>query len=218
MKNGIIILVFLTFSCTLNKREGATNDGVLFGGLFDFSSKKELSPVDYISFIKENESGLTQQFNSGDIIFSIKYLPQEFLTLKEVGTLSPSQAIFDSVLNSYGGMDYYSLSIKKATGNDNLLKYKETTISNYANRVEYYSFRASKDFKVITLSDTNYCALHHFEQSYGVSPEVKILFGVKKDTLNASREIVFEDRVFEKGTIRVDFEASVFNSLPILKL
>ncbi|WP_291128468.1 hypothetical protein [Flavobacterium sp. UBA7682] len=99
----------------------------------------------------------------------------------------------------------------KEEGDDDILKEKYTNL-DYKTSVEYMSFTIQKDFFVVTSkNDTIDCSGVLFERSFKVSPDNKVLLFFSNIEPNEKIQLVYEDNLFKKGTLKFRFKEPILN-------
>jgi len=95
---------------------------------------------------------------------------------------------------------------------EDLLEDKFTNL-DYQKAVEYMSFTIQKDFLVITSkNDTIQCSGVMFERNFKIAPYHKLLLFFSDINPNDKIQLIYQDKLFKKGTLKFRFKE------PILKL
>lgn len=115
-----------------------------------------------------------------------------------------------AVQKEYAKNSSFLLELKVKKFNDEMLKYKITGSDDYYQRIEYFSFQAQKDLRLICGQDTLLCANHHYERTYGMAPTIRLSlrFPISEEKLAAQDKITVEffDRVFGQGIVNFQID------------
>jgi hypothetical protein len=184
-----------------------------------FKAKEDvlLTSMDYIRWVENEENGLKILKDVGEFTFSLQYKPLDYITLMNVspGTTVTQQRM-DSARSQISDMEYYTFSIKVNGFNDELLKYNIKDMKEYYYRVEYFSFIMQQNISMLSGKDTIPCALYHFERSYGISPEAKMVLGFPNMPVSNDRVFICNDEVLGTGTIKLTIEKENIIHIPNL--
>jgi hypothetical protein len=192
---------------------------VLSIGLFLSCNPGNLTPEQYLDWIRENRDRITFQTSAGQYQYELTYLPQEWLTLQEIGDYRPSQTEWTEIFDSYAGTKYFQLRISVPEYREELLKNGIQSTAEYYQRVDYCSFGMQKDIGLITKTDTVPCHLFHFERTYGNTSYLSFVLGFEEERVDAPQcTFVFNDPVFSDQEIRIDIDQTVFEKTPQIKL
>lgn len=84
---------------------------------------------------------------------------------------------------------------------------KSYTGMDYEQGIKYLSFAIDKDFYVVTSkNDTIRCSGVNFERNYKVAPYQKILLFFSGISHDEKIQLVYQDYLFQKGTIKFKFK------------
>ena len=99
------------------------------------------------------------------------------------------------------------------------IRYGNPSAEEYSHRINYCSFQMQKDIFLVEGDDTLACGLFHFERTYDIAPYATFLLGfpLKKEKQNKDKVLVFNDRLFNKGTMRFVFKNEDIKKTPLLK-
>jgi hypothetical protein len=84
-----------------------------------------------------------------------------------------------------------------------------------------------EDFFLLEGKDTLPCRISHFERAYGLQPKAKIVLAFDKrktylkktdEKTDSDKTLIFYDKVFGAGIVKLRIEKDVLNSIPQLKL
>lgn len=238
MKTSIInfslcLIISVLWSCHSSKDEFEDAAGVNKedNSVFSFlSSKEKLPPQEYMSWVEDSENGLVKSNTIEECVYSVFYKPLPYVVLKDWPDTALTQSAFDKQLDEYKGLQYYSFIIESknvANGNQELLRYNLKSTDDYFARIEYYSFQVQNDIKLVEGKDTLVCRMSHFERAYGLQPKIKIVvaFDRRKDDLvkkeehyNNDKVILFYDKVFGAGIVKLKIDKETLKNIPELKI
>lgn len=217
-------LLFCVISCS--KEIGSTADGNIQNNsdaLTTVNYPKQLEPKAYIDWHKA-EKNLMNKRVMGELSYEIKYLPPEYMTLKSLGPDATNTEIKQE-LTSYSDLLYFNLRIELEKEQTELLKYKVSGLSQYDQRVKYYSFNVQKDiWMVLDNKDSVVCSITHFERAFNVTNFSDIMIGFDKKSvtkLNSDWKkmvLVFNDKVFGNGIVKFEFDRNQITNTPSLEL
>ena len=193
----------------------------IVAGILLFScTGKELSPVEYVKWIENENNGLRKSKTMDELEFQVQMKPNDYVLLKEEN-INPLQkkSDFEKEKKQLGDMQYFTLKIKVPDDTDPL-KYKIADKNEYFARVKYYSFDIQNDLSLVDGNDTVPCSLMHFERTFGISPEIICLLGFppskSKDGVQ-DKTFMYYDRVFNTGNLVFNFSKKDILQAPKLK-
>ncbi len=187
------------------------------------SAKVFLEKDDYINWYKEvgaKELSYTKKIDG--LAFSILYKPYEyeFLCANDIG-----DSLIKEDLEKTSDLQYFTIRIAKEDYKDDLLKFDLANYEEYDSRVKYYSFDVGNDIKLIDGLDTLNCVGVQYERTYSLNPYITLVVNFlnkenkgKNTSELLAKTIVFEDRVFGKGTVILSIDEDKIRSIPSLKL
>jgi hypothetical protein len=127
------------------------------------------------------------------------------------------------ILNTIGNDDLFEAdSIEQANKKERIIEFQfyqqdekdllkeEFTSLNYDESVKYMSFSIEKDFYVVTSKkDTIQCAGATFERNFKIAPYHKIILFFSDIPPGDKIQLVYQDRLFKKGTLKFKFEEKI---------
>jgi hypothetical protein len=214
MKRVLLICLCLTgiFSCS------DTESGVSFERKGTATIQDELPVESYIEYIKTPVNSLSLIKKMDDFTFTAKYIPQEYMALRELGVDSLNPESFAKRVSELSELQYFTFSIQNKNYRNELLKYNLGNESEYYSRIEYFSFKMQEDIKLIDGNDTLMCELFHFERTYDIATYITFTMAFKNTKNFNDRIFTFNDLVFKNGQINITFDKSTFMSIPKIKL
>ena len=225
-QNGFVsigLVLLLGVSCTPSDRNIKGTDAT--GSSSTEMSGKSVSVVDpllpreYVGWVRNPSNGLLRDKTIDDITFSAQYKPYEYIACIEEKTEQISDSLTKRKIAELDGMEYIDLKIALKDGQQELLKYNLLSKADYETRVKYFSFGMQNDISLVENGDTIPCSLFHFERAYDVTPYCTFLLGfVKKAKKNISDEtLIFPDRTFHKGIVKLTFSKNDLDHIPKLR-
>lgn len=138
-----------------------------------------------------------------DISFTATEVPIQYYLLKDQG----NQDLFniDSLYQENKRERIIEFTFDQVEEKD-LLREDFTSLS-YEDGVKYMSFSMDKDFYVVTSkNDTIKCSGVNYERNFKVAPFQKILLFFSGIDPNEKIQLIYNDRLFKKGTIKFQFK------------
>jgi hypothetical protein len=155
-----------------------------------------------------------------EVEVSVQYRPAEYMALVEMGG-NAEPAMFDELTDKYKGTAYFSVSIKKLTGDGDVLQSSENDRGKYYDRLKYFSEDIKNDVYVLAGHDTVPCVLNHLERTYKLTPYTNMLFAfeVGKENITKNEQLVFvyDDRALNMGKQSFKISTATIKKAPIIK-
>ena len=146
----------------------------------------------------------------------------DYVVLKDFSdTAQLNSEVFKQHQKEYQNMEYFTFRIESLKEKEELLKVGLKSESDYYSRIEYFSFKAQNDFKLIRGTDTLNCNLYHYERVYGLAPYATMLLGFPaQENKNTKQDmyLLFEDKTFKNGHIYLNIKQQDLASIPTLQL
>ena len=153
---------------------------------------KHLGRKDYVQWINDPSNGLSKSKVVGDIKFTLRYKPVDYIVLNEVLANTITSGGFDSLKRKYDGLQYFEMTIDPSTGNENILKYQTNSASDYNENLNYYSFKMREDIKLIDGDSILPCVLFNFDNSHDLSKHSTAVFAFERSSLNTLTDKVIK--------------------------
>lgn len=186
----LFFLIFVLVSCKKEQDNSVIqNDGLIRQKLYrlekvGWKSKTQLEKID-------------------DINFTATEVPIEYYLLKDKG--NQNLFLVDSLYNVNKNERIFEFSFEQQDEED-LLQDKFTNLS-YEDGVKYMSFSMDKDFYVVTSkNDTIQCSGVNFERNFKIAPYHKIMLFFSGIPENDQIQLIYNDKLFKKGTIKFQFK------------
>lgn len=187
-----LFLLFLLFSCSDKKQ--VPDDSEIRFRYFNlenrgWKSKLHVQKIDNISFTATD-------------------VPIQYYLLKELGDADLVKV--DSIYEENKRERVIEFAFEEDSEKD-LLQEKFTHL-DYKKAVEYMSFTIEKDFYAVTpKNDTIKCSGVQFERNFKVAPSNKILLFFSGINPDDKIQLVYQDNLFGKGTIKFNFVDPLLN-------
>lgn len=173
-----------------------------------------------LELFKVINSKLTISKSIEDFEFSVKYEPHFLLAIKENDTLPVNKQDVQRIISKSGGYEHLhclKLKIENKKWKTELLKYNVSSMNEYSERINYYSFKSQNDMLLIEGNDTLRSAFVNFERSFDLSPVINLTIAFERKTKGRLDRLnfVFDDRVYNNGKIKFELNSeliSLFNS------
>ena len=188
---SLVSFFYLVFSCA--KKNEVSDDAIRFRYYNlenqGWKSKLHLQKIDNISY-KAVE------------------VPIQYYLLKEIGNQQLVKV--DSLYEEYKKERIIEFNFEEDNKKD-LLEEAFTGI-DYQKSVEYMSFKIENDFYVVTTKkDTIKCSGVLFERNFKVAPYTKILLFFSGIDPEENIQLVYQDKLFRKGTVKFSFRDKILN-------
>jgi len=187
-----LFLVLLFFSCA-EKKESSGDEEIRFR---------------YYNLENQGWKSKTHLQKVDNIGFTATEVPIQYYLLKELGDTNLVKV--DSIYEENKRERVIEFTFEEEKEND-LLK-EEFTRLNYQKSVEYMSFTIEKDFYAVTSKkDTIRCNGVQFERNFKVAPSNKLLLFFSGIDPDDKIQLVYQDNLFGKGTIKFNFVDPLLN-------
>lgn len=225
MKNScFFILVILLAGCNINpsSNEASIDQKAGMASWFKslVSSKpKEVGPLEYMEYVNEENNGLYKKKVVGNYQYSVQYKPLDYEALRNLSLETLNASNMDSMRHLISDMQYFTFSIANVNGGNDFIKSTTNNYGEYQQLLNYLSNDIYKDFLLVSGEDTLSCLMHHFERTFSISPDAKIVlaFGLpkgKKSNDFEDKTFVFTDRIFKTGIIKMKISAEAIKNCP----
>lgn len=187
-------------------------------------SKDSLSVVDFVRYVKNPDNGLITERKVGDFKFTLQYEPVDYLALRELRNDKITQENFESTKKQFGNSVYFDFVITTLDPQEDLLKGKDGDSIKFNQRLNYFSFDFNQKVFLVDGTDTLPCMLHHFERTFGISPEnhISLAFENLKSTpiknMEGNLTFVYYDELLNAGTITMQLDKKNLFVIPGLKI
>ncbi len=175
-----------------------------------------LSTEEFIQWVDDPDNGLIQEQVVGEYKFIFQYRPTAYMVLKDLDAneLDINQAMFDSTLREYNGLQYGILKIGTVKGNDEFLKQSVVSEQEYFDRIQYFTSSVQNDLYLLNEQDTLPCKMLHFERTFSINSFDNIILGFEADQKETDKTIVFSDKALGTGDIKFFIPGKVLANIP----
>lgn len=192
---------------------------LFFSFVFFLSScdKDQLSPVEYVKWVKSNKSGLITEKVVGEYAFTLSYLPVDYRLIKEVGLDSIFFKETEILREELNKQDYFLFRMSNKNKTKNMLKTALSSPSEFQSRVNYFSFYSVEDFELVS-SESLSCSFFHLERAYGLTPYDTFILSFPKSDDNKDKTVVYHDKILGVGPIKLTINKKYIKNIPDLKI
>lgn len=200
---------------------------LIFSSCSFFNSEKELG--DYMQWIHNEDNGLVKSKHINGLIFTVKYLPAEYMAYQELKDSNAHTISKDSLIKQYRNTLFFLLTVnsddemKENAGKD-VMYLGVKNPKEYQERVMLMNFNM-KEFISIQLNDSSTYSpvLTNMENTYGLSNGRSILCvfapykSIQEFNNSNTIDLIWDDEIFQSGRNHFVFDSKDFLSLPRLK-
>lgn len=187
-------------------------------------SNHELKPVSYVLWVEDQKNGLYVEKEIGELVFSVQYKPIDYIILQQSQKPIIDSNDYNKIKQDIEGLLYFNFSISNTDNSKSPLYYKINSKEEFQYRLSYFSFEISNDIHLVYNNDTFPCALHHFERTYDLIPEVNIVLGFEKpenfieNEIDQDLQFVYSDKIFGVGKTQLIIDKKHIKKIPKLKI
>lgn len=192
---------------------------LIYMGFLSSCGPKTATPLELVSYVNNTEKGLVKSKTISDYQVVLQYMPASYTALKE---FKSPKSIIDSIFirrnKELKNSHRFVLALK---GSDNSVLHQNTASKEeYQNRLNYYIKDAQSDFKLVDGHDTLACSLYHFERTYNLNNQNKILlsFAKRPNQMINDLQFIYTDRVLGIGKIKFYFTKKDLKNIPKLNI
>lgn len=176
----------------------------------------------HMRFIQNPENGLVQKAMTKNYKYILRYLPKEYMALKELGAHFDKEK-YNEYLKNYEAHHYFSLQIQPVQTGKSLAKVIEqgSGVENYPAVIQAIHFELQQDFKLIIGQDTLPCVLYHAEPPNLDYTGIQILtvFAMDENFEDVTKDLKFQfqDHHLTQKTLSFLFKANDLKKIPPIK-
>ena len=206
---GVIAFLFslLHFSCT---QEASANDSKNTSS----ADKEVIALQDAKEWMEENKTSLTSTKEMDKIFFRAIYVPSFHNYIAEYGD---SLEVDNEKYAEFTKKECYIFSIGLTSGEGDILKSDASKLPHDL-LLDYLAFRVQNDIHLEIDGKSYPCKLAHFERTYGIKPFFNINLVFDKPDKAGDRKIVYDDRIFETGVVKLNITEESLHAVPELKV
>ncbi len=185
-------------------------------------ANNDLGSKNLLRSINDPENGLVKTKSANHLVLTAKYLPANYLALKESKITSSEH--YDSLFKYYSGFKTFLLTISPDSDESDLMFYKITNKAEYKERVHELNFNMSSFISLKTTNNEYFPVLHSLENTYELSKKVSLylVFAADvdhSDLLTASKlDLVFYDELFDTGISHFIFNKEQLDVISRLRI
>lgn len=190
------------------------------GYLGNKSNLKVFSQKEYVLWMQDPKNGFCKTKETEDIIYTCQYRSYDYIICLENKGNPVSVSARKERIEELKGMDYFEFTIRLVSETGELLKHNLSSTADYSSRVQYFAFDMQRDIQIKHGDEElQPCELFHFERTYDVAPYARFLLGFKKPEKSKCQDVLvaYNDRIFNKGSIKFTFSKDDFNKTPKLQ-
>lgn len=179
-------------------------------------TKEKATAQEFVAWCSNEENHLAKSKVISELNYQLSYLPSESMAFLELRTEEYDYEKFKKTAANYKEMTYFNFKIELSGGSGELLKYQLNSPQQYESRVKYISFQMEKDLCLVQGQDTLYPGLYHFERAFEVVPYLTVMFAFDNKKFDKEKEftIVYNDKLFEKGLIKFNYQNRQLIDMP----
>lgn len=209
---GYLILFFcLTFFACANHSD--LNDKT-------WTPMRKESPVKFgneekiLEYVNNETNGYIKSKTIGSITYYGVLKPFDFLLAQE----RLKQKNNNLQRKDFENLQYFDLRIKVNGTKQEFIKHELESVLQYKQRVNYCAFEMQNDIKLIDGKDTLNCVLFHFERGFDIISYGHFILGFEnhEGEMVNPKGLIFNDRLFNNGTIKFMFHPGLLVKEPVL--
>lgn len=216
MKNKLFLLQFLLiFMLSCNSKD--------MPDLFTSSSKnhkEELKKDDYIEWCCNRDNGLIVDKTINKLTFSLQYKSPEYVIVAELKEDFKNKEKLNEAIENNNQWQYFTFRISSDQFTGDIIQYNLKSNNEFSDRINYLTFNVQNDFSLVCCKDTFPCLIYHLERNFGSAPYCNMLLGFENPGLdslgNCDRTLIYNDRVFNSGIIKLTVTSDAISNLPRL--
>lgn len=174
---------------------------------YSCDSGLRLEKESYIEWIENENSDSKQIIEDKNIRITCFYTPTDYIILKEINNNILKLEEFTKRKGELSDIIFFQFIIKSI---DNVPFLDNDKLSEKAklNLEEYFRYEFQNTIGLVNgKSDTEIKPeIYHMERNYGISPEIKIIFGFSNDGLSKKFSIKSSSQIIENKSLVFDFD------------
>lgn len=215
-KFNFIFIVFTGLICSCSMNDDADSVASQESHELLVHTKENTTAKEFVAWCNNEENHLAKSKVISELNYHLSYLPSESMAFLELRTEEYDYEKFKKTTDNFKEMTYFNFKIELTGGSGELLKYQLNSAVQYESRVKYISFQMEKDLCLIQGQDTLYPGLYHFERAFEVVPYLTVMFAFDNKKFDKEKEftIVYNDKLFEKGLIKFNYQNRQLIDMP----
>ena len=179
--------------------------------------KSKSLPADaYLEYCVDTNNTIKTSKTMGQVKLDLVYQPADLVILQRSRSAVLTMRTLDSLRKSYDTLQFYTLTLENMMGHSEPIKAQGDT-QLYSDFINYFSFQAQRDIKLLQNGDTLDCILYHFERSYSLAPKNKINLAFKNKG-KGDRMLVYDDQAFGLGRTYLTIKQKMIDDFPKLEI
>ena len=138
--------------------------------------QSSLTPSEIVRWVENKKNGLVVEKSVENLTFKLQYQPLSYLIANEMRTNQIDAAYFAQEKAKRDDLQYFTLKILDKRQDGFLLD----SADNHDDRINYFMFDMQSDLKLVESGDSLDCQLFHFENTIGITPELRFLLGFER--------------------------------------
>ena len=169
-----------------------------------FSCSDQLKPVEYMTWIEDQDNGLKISQSTSDASYILQYEPPAYKALKSLGPSKATRSRLKGEQEKYQEMHHFLLKIKPK---------KESRRDSDVPKYLAYSLKDELEF--IRGKDTlRRTVMYHLESSSGVRPYYRILLAYPRNSANENLELIINSNRIDDQSVHFAIPGSVLSDIP----
>lgn len=212
-------LLFLCFavSCESSAQTENNNEQAESSSFFSFFSKtepKELPPVEYVQWVRDERNGLRIKKQDGAYMYELQYQPVEYLVVLQERSEKIKASTLKEEAAKRGDLQYFTFKMLSVQGKG-ILSDKNLFIEN---KEIYLLSGLQQDLMLAEGKDTLQCVMLHFEAANNLVPYDQCVLAFEKSE-NPKSDITFLFRTekYADGWVKIPIKRENLNRIPKLK-
>lgn len=183
----------------------------------NISCKKNLTKVDYEFYVQDKNNGLRKKTMVGAWEYNFQYKPYDYILLCE-NIVSFER---EKRLKELEGTAWFNISFMNKQSRESALRQGLNSKDEYDSRLNYFLNDAINSVQLhYGHTDTLKPIAYAFENNYNLSPQETIVVGFKlpdgEKVPSKDMQIVYEDKIFKNGIIKVIIDKKDLRKIPNL--
>lgn len=204
----ISLILFLgLYACTDDTQSAALNGS-------EQDEKEVIDVKDYKEWVSENKASLSVSKELDKVMFRTTYVPASYKYIEEYGD---SIKVKPDVYSEFNNKEFYVFTLGLTSGEGDILKSGESKLPHEL-LLDYLSFRIQNDIQLEVDGKIYPCKLAHFERTYGIKPFFNVNLVFDKPLEQGDRKIIYNDKVFETGVVKLTIAKENIASVPELEM
>jgi hypothetical protein len=175
--------------------------------------EKELTPLEYVKWVKNPENGLQLNKQIENYNFLLQYQPIEYTVINELQQEEIEDKILKKGMKSKEGLQY--LTFKMATVENKAIFSGNSLTDSVRN---YLNYEIKKDFYLLENGDTLLCKLFHYENTNGMTPYDAFVLGFEpsRNKMN-DKKFLFKANIIDLEQVEMNIKNTAIKSIPKVK-